>query len=102
MRLLICCLLFLLDLRTALKHYRAQGRQRQENGMRARLPVDWTTRHRLLVLQPTSAIAVRIAIDQFNVLSLIWHPQAIAVARYRRKVTNKDQRILLFFTATHK
>src|SRR5947208_222989 len=65
------------------------------------LPVDRPTWHRLIVLQPATAIAGGIAIDYFIILPGIWHPYAVAMAYHRSEVTYKDEGIRLLFTTSH-
>ena len=70
--------------------------------MWAGLPIDWPTRHRLAVLQPTPPIAYGITIDKFIVFPRIWYSQPISVARYRREITDKDKCLINVFTTPHK
>ena len=70
--------------------------------MWAGLPVDWSTGHRLLILQSTPSVVSSVAIDDFIVLARLWHTQPVTMTWHRSEVTNKDERLLLFFTAAHK
>src|SRR5437764_10288651 len=70
--------------------------------MWARLPGDGATGHELSVLQPTPTIARGITIDNFVVVSGIWHTQSVAVLRYRREVTDKHEGLFFFCTPSQK